>query len=59
MVKKEDLQKTALSTKKHSLRRKELLKKGPNASKSQTSVEKSKSGTLADILTKLGLTPKK
>ena len=36
-----------------------FLKKGPDASKSQTPVEKSKSGTLADILKKLGLTPKK
>ncbi|EEL79802.1 Peptidase Vpr; Serine peptidase; MEROPS family S08A [Bacillus cereus AH1271] len=38
---------------------KNFLKKGPDASKSQTPVEKSKSGTLADILKKLGLTPKK
>ncbi len=37
---------------------KNFLKKGPDASKSQTPVEKSKSGTLADILKKLGLTPK-
>ncbi|SCC62995.1 Subtilisin-like serine protease [Bacillus wiedmannii] len=29
------------------------MKKGPGASKSQTPVEKSKSGTLADILKKL------
>ncbi|OOR29902.1 serine peptidase [Bacillus wiedmannii] len=29
------------------------MKKGPDASKSQTPVEKSKSGTLADILKKL------
>ncbi|AFQ18298.1 serine peptidase [Bacillus thuringiensis serovar israelensis] len=35
------------------------MKKGPDASKSQTPVEKSKSGTLTDILKKLGLTPKK
>ncbi len=38
---------------------KNFLKKGSDASKSQTPVEKSKSGTLADILKKLGLTPKK
>ncbi|OUB67515.1 hypothetical protein BK744_23430 [Bacillus thuringiensis serovar zhaodongensis] len=38
---------------------KNFLKKGPDASKSQTPVEKSKSGTLTDILKKLGLTPKK
>ncbi|MBG9689326.1 hypothetical protein ABD97_29725 [Bacillus mycoides] len=38
---------------------KNFLKKGPDAAKSQTPVEKSKSGTLADILKKLGLTPKK
>nr|WP_255262866.1 hypothetical protein [Bacillus wiedmannii] len=38
---------------------KNFLKKGPDAPKSQTPVEKSKSGTLADILKKLGLTPKK
>ncbi|OTZ69507.1 serine peptidase [Bacillus thuringiensis serovar kumamtoensis] len=35
------------------------MKKGPDASKSQTPVGKSQSGTLADILKKLGLTPKK
>ncbi|MFK4468842.1 sulfur carrier protein ThiS [Bacillus sp. RC252] len=35
------------------------MKKGPDAAKSQTPVEKSKRGTLADILKKLGLTPKK
>lgn len=39
--------------------KKNFLKKGPDASKSQTAAEKSKSGTLADILKKLGLTPKK
>ena len=47
-----------LSMKRYSLRRKELLEKGPDPSKSQTPVEKSQSGTLADILKKLGLTPK-
>ena len=39
-----------LLTKKIFASLKELLEKGPDASKSQTPVEKSKSGTLADIL---------
>lgn len=38
---------------------KNLLKKELDASKSQTAAEKSKSGTLTDILKKLGLMPKK
>ena len=38
---------------------KEILEKRTRCIKSQTPVEKSKSGTLADILKKLGLTPKK
>ena len=47
-----------LLTKKIFASLKKLLEKGPDASKSQTAAEKSKSGTLADILKKLGLTPK-
>ncbi|OXC00907.1 serine peptidase [Bacillus sp. M13(2017)] len=35
------------------------MKKELDASKSQTAAEKSKSGTLTDILKKLGLMPKK
>ncbi|PFO84759.1 serine peptidase [Bacillus cereus] len=38
---------------------KNFLKKGPNASKNQKPLEKSSGSTLADILKKLGLTPKK
>ena len=57
-VKTETLIKMVLSTKRYSFVERNFLKKGPDASKSQTPVEKSKSGTLADILKKLGLTPK-